>query len=62
MSKGLGRRKWWSADCYLVCPLYEGALLTLSALRAGESSPSGVVRNEGFEQCGDLLLLTTRET
>jgi hypothetical protein len=27
MSKGLGQRKWWSGDCYLVCPLYEGALL-----------------------------------
>ena len=30
---------------------YEGALLTLSTHRDGESSPLGVVRNEGFEQC-----------
>jgi hypothetical protein len=29
--------------------------------RDEQTSPSGMMRDEGFEQCGDLLLLTTRE-
>jgi hypothetical protein len=46
----------------LSAPLYEGALLTLFNRRNGESSPLGVVSNEGFEQRRNLLLLTARET
>jgi len=30
-------------------------------LRAGDHSPLSVVRDEGFKECSDLLLLTTRE-
>jgi len=59
-SNGLERRKWWSADCYLVCPLYEGALL-LYQTEAGDLSPRGVLVDEGFEDSGKLLLLTARE-
>jgi hypothetical protein len=30
--------------------------------RTRDLSPLGVVRNEGFEQCRDLLLLRARES
>ncbi len=41
MSKGLERRKWWSEDCYLVCPLYEGALLLYQLASALCEKPLG---------------------
>jgi len=46
---------------YLVCPLYEGALLTLSNRRTGDLSPLGMLVDEGFEDGGDLPLLRARE-
>ncbi len=38
-------------------PTY-GALLTLSNYRTGDLSPRGVLVDEGFQDSGDLVLLT----
>jgi hypothetical protein len=52
MSKKLARRKWWSGDCYLVCPLYEGALLLYRPTLLAGSFDESV---DGLEQHGLLM-------